>query len=92
MQAVAPGGTVCVAGIHLSDVPVLTYEKHLFHERDLRSVTANTRRDGEELLRLAERMRLHVTVTPVAFSHVDRALSDLAHGRVAGSLVVTEER
>ena len=87
LEALKPGGTVAVAGIHLSDVPVLNYERHLFHERDLRSVTSNTRRDGEELFRLVARLPVRPHVTSVGFDAVDRALADVAHGRAAGSLV-----
>ncbi|MEU4286695.1 zinc-dependent alcohol dehydrogenase family protein [Kribbella sp. NPDC026596] len=87
LEALKPGGTVAVAGIHLSDVPVLNYERHLFHERDLRSVTSNTRRDGEELFRLVARLPVRPHVTAVGFDAVDRALADVAHGRAAGSLV-----
>lgn len=89
LEATAPGGTVAVAGIHLSEVPSLDYQRHLFGERDLRSVTANTRRDGEELLRIAGRLPLSVHTTAVAFGEVDRALADVASGRASGSLVVT---
>ncbi|WP_344232891.1 zinc-binding alcohol dehydrogenase family protein [Kribbella hippodromi] len=87
LEAVRPGGTVAVAGIHLSDVPALNYERHLFHERDLRSVTSNTRRDGEELFRLIERLDVSAHTTAVPFGAVDRALADVAHGRASGSLV-----
>jgi alcohol dehydrogenase, propanol-preferring len=87
LEAVKPGGTVAVAGIHLTDVPVLNYERHLFHERDLRSVTSNTRRDGEELFRLVARLPVTAHTTVVPFSEVDRALADVAHGRASGSLV-----
>lgn len=87
LEAVKPGGTVAVAGIHLTDVPVLNYERHLFHERDLRSVTSNTRRDGEELFRLVARLPVRAHTTVVPFAGVDSALSDVAHGRAAGSLV-----
>lgn len=87
LEAVKPGGTVAVAGIHLSDVPVLNYERHLFHERDLRSVTSNTRRDGEELFRLVARLPVAAHTTVVPLDAVDRALADIAHGRASGSLV-----
>ena len=87
LEALKPGGTVAVAGIHLTDVPVLNYERHLFHERDLRSVTSNTRRDGEELFRLVARLPVRPHTTVVGFDAVDRALADVAHGRAAGSLV-----
>ena len=87
LEALKPGGTLAVAGIHLSDVPVLNYERHLFHERDLRSVTSNTRRDGEEFFRLASRLRIAAHTTVVPFDQIDRALADVAHSRVAGSTV-----
>ncbi|HEU4947170.1 MAG TPA: zinc-dependent alcohol dehydrogenase family protein [Kribbella sp.] len=89
LQALKPGGTVAVAGIHLSDIPTLNYERDLFRERDLRSVTSNTRRDGEELFRLATRLSIVPHPTVVRFEEVDRALSDLAHSRSSGSLVMT---
>jgi alcohol dehydrogenase, propanol-preferring len=87
LQALKPGGTVAVAGIHLSDIPALNYDRDLFRERDLRSVTANTRLDGEELFRLAGRLALRPRTTTVGFDRIDRALSDLAHSRSSGSLV-----
>ncbi len=89
LAATRPGGTVVVAGIHLSDIPALGYEEHLFHERDLRSVTCNTRADGREFLRLAQNLGLHPTVTTYGFDQVDQALDDLRAGRASGSLVVS---
>jgi propanol-preferring alcohol dehydrogenase len=64
LAALDRGGTLAVAGIHLSQIPPLDYQEHLFQERRLRSVTANTRADGEELLALATRLALTVTTTP----------------------------
>ena len=58
LRALDRGGTLAIAGIHLTDIPALNYERHLFQERQLRSVTANTRADGEEFLTLAERLRI----------------------------------
>ncbi|MEU8222022.1 zinc-dependent alcohol dehydrogenase family protein [Kribbella sp. NPDC048915] len=92
LEAVRPGGTVAVAGIYLSDVPALNYERHLFHERDLRSVTSNTRRDGEELFRLIARLPVRPHITTVPFTQVDQALTALAHSRTSGSLVALPER
>jgi len=92
LESLKPGGTVAVAGIYLSDVPVLNYERHLFHERDLRSVTSNTRRDGEELFRLVARLPVAAHTTVVPFDAVDRALADVAHGRASGSLVAVLDR
>src|ERR1039458_2551742 len=53
MAALDRGGRLAIAGIHLSDIPTLNYESYLFEERELVSVTANSRRDGEEFLALA---------------------------------------
>ncbi len=89
LEAVDRGGTVALAGIHMSDVPALDYQRHLFQERDLRTVASNTRRDGEELLRVAARVGVRAHVTTYAFEEVDEALADLAAGRVSGSAVVT---
>ena len=88
LRALDRGGTLAVAGIHLSDVPPLVYERELFYERRLRSVTANTRRDGEEFLALAARIPVRVTTTPYPLAEADRALADLAHGRVRGAAVL----
>jgi len=83
------GGTLAIAGIHLTDVPPLDYQRHLFQERQLRSVTANTRADGTEFLRLAGRLPLTVATRPYPFTEADRALSDLAADRVNGAAVLT---
>jgi alcohol dehydrogenase, propanol-preferring len=88
MEALDRGGTLAVAGIYLSDIPVLDYQRHLFQERVLRSVTANTRSDGEEFLRLAKRFGVRATTTGYAMSDAPAALSDLKHGRFAGAAVL----
>ena len=88
LAAVDRGGTVVLAGIHMSEVPAMDYQRHLFRERDLRSVTANTRRDGEELLRLARRLDVRAHVTPYPFEQADTALLDLAQDRCRGSAVL----
>jgi propanol-preferring alcohol dehydrogenase len=88
LAALDQGGTLAVAGIHLSDIPVLDYQEHLFRERTLTSVTANTRRDGEELLRLAASTGMHASVTTYPFSAADTALDDLASGALVGAAVL----
>ena len=88
LAALERGGTLAVAGIHLSDIPRLRYAEELFKERNLCSVTANTRADGEELLRLAQRFNLAVTTTPYPLDRADEALADLAHDRVRGAAVL----
>jgi propanol-preferring alcohol dehydrogenase len=89
LAALDQGGTLAVAGIHLSDVPVLDYQRHLFRERTLTSVTANTRSDGEELLRLAPAVGVRARVTTYDLDDADRALNDLAEGAVTGAAVLT---
>jgi alcohol dehydrogenase, propanol-preferring len=88
LRALDRGGTLAVAGIYLSDIPALNYQEHLFQERTLRSVTANTRADGRELLEFAARHRLRVTVSPYALDDADHALADLAADRVTGAAVL----
>jgi len=84
------GGTLAVAGIYLSDIPPLDYERHLFEERTLRSVTANTRQDGRDFLEIAGRIGMKTTVNPYPFSQADRALRDLAHERFSGAAVLVD--
>jgi alcohol dehydrogenase, propanol-preferring len=82
------GGTLAVAGIHLSDVPALDYQRHLFQERTLTSVTANTREDGRALLRLAAEIpiRTHTHAYPLAAAN--EALVDLKRDRIQGAAVL----
>ena len=89
LAALDRGGTLAVAGIHLSDVPTLDYQAHLFHERQLRSVTANTRADGEAFLSEAAGLGLDVRATAYPFDAADTALADLWEGRVGGAAVLT---
>jgi len=89
LTALDRGGTLAIAGIHLTDIPALNYAGHLFQERTLRSVTANTRGDAEEFLRLAQQLRLRVTVSPYQLDQADRALADLAMDRVNGAAVLS---
>lgn len=88
LSSLAPGSALAVAGIHVSDLPPLEYQRHLFHERDLRSVTANTRADGEAFLAIAHRLGISATTTPYRFEAADQALADLADGRFAGAAVL----
>ncbi|MBT2233005.1 zinc-dependent alcohol dehydrogenase family protein [Nonomuraea sp. NEAU-A123] len=88
LEALDRGGTLAVAGIHLTDIPSLDYERHLFQERTLRSVTANTRADGRTYLDLALGHPPHVTTAPYPFDRADEALRDLADGQVNGAAVL----
>jgi propanol-preferring alcohol dehydrogenase len=89
LAALDRGGTLAVAGIYLTDIPSLNYDQHLFQERNLRSVTSNTRGDAQEFLHLAERLRIKVTTTPYPFNQADRALADLKADRFNGAAVLT---
>jgi alcohol dehydrogenase, propanol-preferring len=88
LAALDRGGVLAIAGIHLSDIPTLNYEQHLFEERTLCSVTANTRGDGNEFLEIAARIPIRVSTTAYPIDQADRALEDLAHGRVNGAAVL----
>jgi len=87
LRALDRGGTLAIAGIHLSDIPVLRYS-WLFEERQIRSVTANTRQDGVELLDLATRIPIRPTTTAYPLEAADQALADLANDRVNGAAVL----
>jgi D-arabinose 1-dehydrogenase-like Zn-dependent alcohol dehydrogenase len=79
------GGTLAVAGIYLTDIPSLNYDRDLFQERRLLSVTSNTRDDGRDLLAFAEAHPLRVSVDPYPMSRADEALAALAAGQVSGA-------
>ena len=89
LAALDRGGTLAIAGIHLTDIPPLNYEKHLFQERQLRSVTSNTRADAREFLGFAAEHKLAVTVHPYPLEAADQALRDLKAGRFDGAAVLT---
>ncbi|GLU49529.1 zinc-binding alcohol dehydrogenase family protein [Nocardiopsis ansamitocini] len=88
LSALERGGTLSIAGIHLSDIPPLNYQRHLFQERTVRSVTANTRDDARGFLAIAAGNPLSVTTTSYSFDQADRALADVAADRVDGAAVL----
>ena len=88
LEALDRGGTLAVAGIHLSDIPPMNYQRHLFQERQVRSVTSNTRADAREFLAFAGRHDLEVTSPRYPLERADDALGDLSAGRVAGAAVL----
>jgi propanol-preferring alcohol dehydrogenase len=87
LAAVAKGGVVVCAGIHMSDIPSFPYEL-LWGERVLRSVANLTRRDGEEFLELAPRVPVHTSVQAFPLEHANEALDKLRRGDVRGALVL----
>jgi len=88
LEALERGGTLAIAGIHLSDIPALNYERHLFQERHVCSVTANTRQDGNEFLEAAARIPVRVSSVAYGLDQAEHALADLAHDRVNGAAVL----
>ena len=92
LQALERGGTLALAGIHMSAVPALEYTRDLFGERSLRSVTANTREDAKELLKVAAEIPIRPRVEPFRLEEANRALQALKAGRIkgAGVLVMQE--
>jgi propanol-preferring alcohol dehydrogenase len=88
LAALRKGGTLALAGIYMTRIPVMDYEQHLFYERDIHSVTANTRLDGRELLAEAAEIpiRPHTTAYPLA--EANRALQDLKGDRINGTGVL----
>jgi propanol-preferring alcohol dehydrogenase len=88
MEALDRGGTLSIAGIHLSDIPSLNYQRHLFQERQIRSVTSNTRADARAFLGFAAQHHIEVTTPEYPLVQADQALTDLAAGRIAGAAVL----
>ncbi|MDF3301288.1 zinc-binding alcohol dehydrogenase family protein [Streptomyces tropicalis] len=91
LRALDRGGVLALAGIHLSDVPPLRYETDLFYEKELRSVTANTRQDAREFLALAARYGVRATTHPYPLSRAPQALRDLKAGRFDGAAVLVDD-
>jgi propanol-preferring alcohol dehydrogenase len=87
LAALAPGGTLVLGGIHMSDIPSFPYEL-LWHERSIRSVANLTRADGREFLALAPQVPVRTEVTTYPLQDAPRALDDLRAGRFSGAAVV----
>ena len=89
LSALQKGGTLALAGIYMTPIPEMDYERHVFYERNIHSVTANTRADGQGLLAEAAEIpiRPHVTTYPLAGAN--RALQDLKADRINGTGVLT---
>ena len=88
MAKLAKGGTMAIAGIHVSDIPPLDYQKHLFFERELRSVTANTRQDGRELLAEAAAIPIRPHVKTYTLAQANTAMQDIKADRINGTAVL----
>jgi propanol-preferring alcohol dehydrogenase len=91
MQALDRGGVLSIAGIHLTDTPALNYQDELFYEKEIRSVTSNTRQDGREFLALAAEHRLRATTHLYPMARAQTALQDLKAGRFDGAAVLVND-
>ncbi|HEY1923452.1 MAG TPA: zinc-dependent alcohol dehydrogenase family protein [Tepidisphaeraceae bacterium] len=88
LAALDSGGTVAIAGIHMSPIPELDYDRYIFRERDIRSVTANTRQDGRELLAESAAANVQPHTTVYSLKDANRALRDLKEGKIEGTGVL----
>ena len=88
LEAVAKGGTVVCAGIHMSDIPSFPY-RILWQERRICSVANLTRRDGEEFLALAPKVPVRTEVELFPLDQANDALDRLRDGRITGAAVLT---
>jgi alcohol dehydrogenase, propanol-preferring len=91
LQDLEKGGTVALAGIHMTDVPAMAYEPNLFWEKTLLSVTANTRNDGQALLAEAAAIPIRPRITRYALAQANETLQALAADRVEGTAVLMIE-
>lgn len=89
LRALRRGGTLALAGIYLSPVPSMTYEEHLFHEKRLTSVEANTRGDGEALLREAAAIPIRPSVHLFPLAAANQALIALKRDGIQGTGVLS---
>jgi propanol-preferring alcohol dehydrogenase len=86
--ALKPGGSVSVPAVHLDQLPAMSYEEHLFKEKRLFSVEANTRADAREFLALSERLGIRTVIETRSMKDANSALLDLKQGKIKGSVVL----
>jgi propanol-preferring alcohol dehydrogenase len=88
LRALERGGTLALAGIHMSPIPSLDYDRDVFGERVIRSVTANTRQDGEDLLREAAAIPIRPRTQRFQLDQANQALQALKRGAIQGAGVL----
>ncbi len=91
LAALEKGGTLALAGIHMSNIPAMNYEQSLFYERCVQSVTANTREDGRQLIEEAAQIPIGPRITTYPLQDANRALQDLKNDRINGTGVLVVE-
>ncbi len=88
LEVLDKGGTLALAGIHMSDVPPLVYQDHLYHEKTLTSVAAATRDDGRELMHLAAEVPIRTDVETFPLEEANEALRRLKESAISGAGVL----
>ena len=89
LEKLEKGGTLALAGIYMTPIPAMDYQRYVFYERNLHSVTSNTREDGRELLAEAAAIPLHPHAIVYPLAEANRALADLKADRISGTGVLT---
>jgi len=88
LRVLEKGGTLALAGIYMTPIPELDYEKHLYHEKTVKSVANSTRKDAEDILSLAAEIPIRTEIQEFALHDVNRALILLKQGRIKGAGVL----
>ena len=88
LRVLKKGGTVALAGIHMSTIPAMDYALLLYHERVIRSVANNTRQDGEDFLRVAAEIPIRTRVETFPLAEANRALNALKNDQINGAAVI----
>jgi len=88
LEQIDRGGTLSLADIYMTPVPQMDYARHLFYERDVRSVTANTRADGRELMEIAARAPIRAHVVTYPLRDANRVLADVKADKIEGTAVL----
>jgi len=88
LRVLDKGGTLALAGIYMTPIPEMDYVKYLYHERTLRSVANATRRDGEELLRIAAEIPIRTTIQAFPLKEANKVLNLLKTGKISGAAVL----
>jgi propanol-preferring alcohol dehydrogenase len=88
LEDLQKGGTLALAGIYMSPIPEMDYERHLYHEKAIQSVANSTRMDGKELLALATEIPIHTEIQRFPFQEANEALLALKTGKINGAGVL----
>ncbi|MGQ9706532.1 MAG: zinc-dependent alcohol dehydrogenase family protein [bacterium] len=88
LEVLDKSGTLSLAGIYMTQIPQLSYKKHLYYEKTVRSVTASTRSDGYELLKIAKEIPIKTDVEIYSFNDVPEVLIRMKEGKIKGAAVI----